>query len=247
MKTGWYVRAAVALILGSSSMAAHAQWTAKAEAGYVASRGNSDTESANAKLQIARELERWKHALELAGVYASDDVQATSQRWNARVQSDYKIGDRGFWFGSGRYEEDRFSGFEYQTTYGTGLGWRFIDTDRTKLSGQVGAGYRISRTRISLADDGVTIIPSTREEELIGQLGANFEHALTDTTKVLNKLLVESGSDNTFVQNDLSLQVQIIGALSLAVGYSVRYNSDPPAEFTSTDTLTTLNLVYELK
>jgi putative salt-induced outer membrane protein len=247
MMSGWYARAAVALILGASSMAANAQWTGKAEAGYVAARGNSDTESANVKAMIAREFDRWKHTLELAGVYAADEVEATSQRWNVRGQSDYKIGDRGFWFGSGRYEEDRFSGFEYQTTYGTGLGWRFFDGPTTKLSGQVGAGYRISRTRESLADDGVTLIPSAREEELIGQLGVDFEHALTETTKVLNKLLVESGSDNTFVQNDLSLQVQIIGALSLAVGYSVRYNSDPPAEFTSTDTLTTLNLVYELK
>ena len=58
---------------------------------------------------------------------------------------------------------------------------------------------------------------------------------------------MESGADNTFTQNDLSLQVKILGALALAVGYSVRYNTDPPPDFTTTDTLTTLNLVYELE
>jgi putative salt-induced outer membrane protein len=35
--------------------------------------------------------------------------------------------------------------------------------------------------------------------------------------------------------------------LALAVGYSVRHNSDAPAGFEETDTLTTINLVYEIK
>jgi putative salt-induced outer membrane protein YdiY len=35
--------------------------------------------------------------------------------------------------------------------------------------------------------------------------------------------------------------------LALAVGYAVRHNTDPPAGFEKTDTLTTINLVYELK
>jgi putative salt-induced outer membrane protein len=35
--------------------------------------------------------------------------------------------------------------------------------------------------------------------------------------------------------------------LSLAVGYSVRRNTEPPIGFKKTDTLSTLNLVYEIK
>jgi putative salt-induced outer membrane protein len=36
-------------------------------------------------------------------------------------------------------------------------------------------------------------------------------------------------------------------SLALAVGYAVRYNSDPPPLSESTDTLTTINLVYNIK
>jgi len=43
------------------------------------------------------------------------------------------------------------------------------------------------------------------------------------------------------------VEVKILNALALAVGYSVRHNSNPPEGFVKTDTLTTLNLVYELK
>ncbi len=225
---------------------AQAQWSARAEAGLVAARGNSDTDTANAKLKLAREFVRWTHTLELDGVYASDNTGTTGQRWNVREQSDYDFNGKGFWFISGRYEDDRFSGFEYQSTYGTGFGWRFFDDPITKLSAQIGAGYKVLRTRDSFADDGITLIPGERQENAIVQGSIDFEHQLTETTKILNKLLVESGEANTFVQNDLSLQVRILGALALAVGYSVRYNTDPPAEFTKTDTLTTVNLVYEI-
>jgi putative salt-induced outer membrane protein len=243
---GKWIRALLTLTACLGPVAAHAQWTAKAEAGLVASRGNSDSDTSNFKLQVAREFVRWKHSLALSGVYASDDVGATTQRWSAREQTDYAFHNKGFWFGSGRYEEDRFSGFEYQSTLGTGLGWRFFDDPVTKLSVQIGGGYKILRTRDSLSEDGLTFIPGTREQQGIAQGSLDFEHQLTETTKVINKLLVEAGSDNTFVQNDASLQVKILGALALAIGYTVRYNTDPPPDFRTTDTLTTLNLVYEL-
>jgi putative salt-induced outer membrane protein len=35
--------------------------------------------------------------------------------------------------------------------------------------------------------------------------------------------------------------------LALAVGFSVRHNTDPPVGFEETDTLMTVNLVYEIK
>jgi putative salt-induced outer membrane protein len=239
-----------AVLLVSSTLfalTAQAQWTAKAEAGAVAARGNTETDSANVKLDVAREFEKWKHALALAAVYASDEIGATGQRWEARGQSDYKFHPKGFWFGSGRYEEDRFSGFEYQTTYGTGFGWRFYDDPITKFIVQLGAGYRVSRSRDSVGDDGATFVPGERREELIGQFSINFERELTATTKIVDRFLVESGAENTFLQNEFSVQVRIMESLALAVGYAVRYNTEPPAGFKELDTLTTLNLVYELK
>lgn len=238
---------ALTLLILAAPQAAMAQWKAKAEAGIVASRGNTETESANAKVDVTREFVRWKHNAGLTAVYASDEFGATGQRWEAREQSEYRFNEKSFWFGSARYEEDRFSGIAYQATFGTGLGYRFFDSDETKLSAQIGAGYKVSESRATIDDDGVTFIPADRDEEAIGQGQIDFERVLTETTKVIDKFLVESGQQNTFVQNDLSLQVKILGSLALAAGYSVRYNSDPPDGFESTDTLMTLNLVYELK
>ena len=76
-----------------------------------------------------------------------------------------------------------------------------------------------------MADDGLTVVPGQRQEDLVGQGRVEFEHALNDRTRVRDQLLVESGAENTQVRNDISLQVRIINSLALAVGYSVRYNT----------------------
>lgn len=239
---------ALAVVLAALAPAqAFAQWTAKAQAGVVAARGNTDSDSANVKFDVAREFVKWKQSVGFTGVYASDSAGTTGQRWEARGQSEYGFHKQGFWFGSARYEEDRFSGFEYQTTIGSGLGWHFFDDPITKLAAQIGVGYKLFETRAALADDGVTVIPAQREHDVIAQGSVDFDRQLTQTTRLLNKLLVEAGADNTFMQNDISLQVKIMSSLALALGYSVRYNTDPPPGFDTTDTLTTLNLVYELK
>jgi len=56
---------------------------------------------------------------------------------------------------------------------------------------------------------------------LRGDMG--FQHQLTDTTKIVDRFLVESNSDNTYMQNDLGLEVTIFGSLGLRVGYQVRH------------------------
>jgi putative salt-induced outer membrane protein len=230
-----------------SATTAQAQWSGKAEAGVVAARGNTDADSANLKADVLLKFAQWQHQLGATGVYSSDNTGTTGQRWELRQQSDYDFSVQGFAYESLRYESDRFSGFQYQATGGTGVGWRFFDDPVTKLNFQIGIGYKQYQTRSSLADDGITINEGERKDEMIGQGKGYFEQVLTATTKIVDKALVESGSDNTFAQNDLSLQVQIFGSLALAVGVSVRYNTNPPTGFRTTDTLTTLNLVYERK
>lgn len=226
---------------------AQADWTGKGEAGLVVSSGNTETETANAKLAMTREAGKWKNAFGLAGLYASDEEGTTAQRWEAVTQSDYNFSPKTFWFGAARYEDDEFSGFEYQATVSTGLGRKFIDNDRTKFVGTAGVGYKFFETRDAFDVNDVLIQEGASDSEVVFRGTLDFEHKFTETTKLLDKFIVEAGADNTFYQNDLSLEVKMTEVLALAVGYSVRHNTDPPLGFEKTDTLTTVNLVYEIK
>lgn len=227
---------------------AHADWTGKGEAGLVIASGNTQTKTANAKFQLATEIDKWKHQFGGAALYASSEPDGTTaRRWEAFEQTDYNFSLRSFWFGAARYEDDEFSGFKYQATLSSGLGRKFIDTDVTKFTGTAGVGYKFFETEDAFDDAGLLIAPGESDSEAVFRGTLDYDHKFTATTSLLDKFVVEAGAENTFVQNDLALQVKMTDVLALAVGYSVRYNTDPQVGFEKTDTLTTINLVYEIK
>jgi len=227
---------------------AAADWKGKAEAGLVIASGNTETETANAKLKFSNEIGKWKHTLGGAGLYATDQGDQSAQRWEVSEQTDYNFNPRTFWFGALRYEEDEFSGFEYQAIVSTGIGRRFIDTDVTKFVGTAGVGYKTLETRDTFDDlTGALIAQGERNSDITFRGTLDFEHSFTETTKIIDAFIVEYGETNTYAQNDLSLQVRMNSVLALSVGYSVRHNTDPPLGFEKTDTLTTINLVAEIK
>ncbi len=225
------------VVLATMANVAAADWSGKGEAGIVFARGNSDTDTTNIKLDMARELDRWKHSFGVLALRAANNGTTNAERYGAGWQSDFKLSDRSFWYGNLRYEQDKFSGFDYQTSATTGYGYKFIDTETTKFTGQLGAGYRRSKFALTGATTGDGV--------LRGDLA--YEHALTATTKLIDKLSVESGSSNTLATNELALQVKMSDAFALSFGLGVRMNTDPPAGSKKTDTLTTLNLVYAFK
>jgi len=55
---------------------------------------------------------------------------------------------------------------------------------------------------------------------------------------------VEAGSENTFLQNILSLEVKMTDALALGVSYEVRHNTDVLPGTEKTDQIFTANLVF---
>ena len=227
---------------------AHADWSGKGEAGLVIATGNTETKTANAKLLFANEVDKWKHQFGGTALYATSDPDGTTaNRWELFEESDYNFSPRTFWFGAARYEDDEFSGFEYQAILSTGIGRKFIDTDITKFVGTAGVGYKRFETRDAFDDAGVLIEPGASESEAVFRGTLDYDHKLTATSSLIDKFVVEAGSNNTFLQNDIALQVKMTNVLALAVGYSVRHNTDPPVGFEKTDTLTTINLVYEIK
>jgi putative salt-induced outer membrane protein len=240
---------ALVLLLAAGGPA-HAQWTGKAELGYLQTGGNTESASANTKFDLVHEGEKWRNNFFVGALYSENAEFATAERYEARYQADYKINDRLSWFGALRGEQDRFSGFAYQATVSTGATYKFIDQTDTRLDVSLGAGYRRSREETLVKSDAGEVldrIPGPLEGEAVATLSSNYEHAFTASTKLRNKLLAEYGADNTSLANDIALEVSMTSTLALAVGFGIRYNSDPPPLAESTDTLTTINLVYNIK
>ncbi len=133
---------------------------------------------------------------------------------------------------------------------GEDLGYDFIDTPRTKFSVSAGAGYRkLLPQQIVRDDDGNFLerIDGTMAEDVVGKAGVRYQRQLTQSTTLTDNLLVESGSQNTLAQNDITVQVAMTARLALGLGHSVRHNAQPPEGQIETDQLTTVNLVYTLQ
>jgi putative salt-induced outer membrane protein len=221
--------------------------TIKAQVGYVSSHGNTDAQTANAKFEVIYIVDAWKHDLQLAGLYGKSDGIVSAERLDAQWQSNYNFTDRMYVFGALHYDDDKFSGFQYQETASTGLGYSLVKLADATLDVQAGYGYRRLRPElIDQAADGEVISRTPLDAESGGVATASIKgmYAFNSSTKLTEVANVETGSDDTLFQNDLGLQVNMTKALAITLGYEIRHNSSPPAPLVKTDTLVTFNLAY---
>jgi putative salt-induced outer membrane protein len=222
------------LLLSMLPLSASADWTGSGELGLVFARGNSDTETINAKLGLTYTRDRWSNETELSYLRSENDGSLDASRFLASNITRYDMNERSYLTGSARYDEDKFSSFEYQATAAVGYGYRILTGETHFLSVEAGPGVRFAESRAT----------GDSETDFIGRGALDYLWNLSETAKLENKFLVETGASNTFFENDLALTVAINGALSLKTGVAVRHNTDVDPGRDNTDVLSTVNLVY---
>lgn len=224
----------VGLVAILAPLSAAADWTGSGELGLVFARGNSDTETVNAKLGLAYTRDRWSNETELSYLRSENEGELDASRFLASNKTRYELNERSYLIGSGRYDNDKFSSFDYQATAAIGYGYRVLDSETHSLSLEAGPGVRFSEER----DTG------DKQTDVIGRGAVDYAWTISETAKLTNGFLVETGSSNTFLENELALTVAINGDLSLKTGVAVRHNTDVEAGRDNTDVLSTVNLVY---
>lgn len=257
--TPWLANAA------ETAAPADGEWSGSGELGFAAARGNAKSENLNAKLQFKREDDSWKNSFYLTALRSKGEVKTasvdangsivntssydlTANRYEAGASAGYKLDERSYVVGALRYENDDFSPYDYQAVVSIGYGYTVLKTQTDELSFEAGPGYKRFR-RVDVFGpevvDGDPVRHSFDSEgEVVGRGLIAYKHAFTDNTSFVDTLLIEAGSDNTFLQNDAGLQVDINKKFALKVGYQVRHNSDVTPGTKSTDQLMTTNLVY---
>jgi putative salt-induced outer membrane protein len=255
----WKIAAVCAGLLTASSAARAEEpppyegdpnWSMRALLGYTKTGGNTDNSAANFLFHVAHLMGDWKLLFGTEGLYGSTRGETTAQAWDAHGQANYNFSSRFYWYVGLGYTDDRFSGFAYQEALKSGIGYKIVETDATKLTAQAGAGYRRLRPEILVKDDIGAIVSRTELDatsDAVFDFALNYEHALNQYSKVLAAVTMESGSKNTLTTANLALQVKVSNRLALAAGYQLTDNSSPPPGSGRRDTLTTLSLVYEMK
>lgn len=225
-------------------------WNGGGELGFAATRGNSVSESLNGRFNVQYAQGDWIHAMDLFGLRSSAEHQVddgnggtvrerdtTANRYTVGASSALKLDEHRQFTTALRYERDDFATYSYQQSASVGYGTRIMDGDRTRLDLQIGPGLRRAHN----------VEQDRTESGLIGRGFIGLKFSLTGNTELENTLLVESGTSNTFAQNDLGVSVAMNSHLALKAGLQARHNSDVNTEQKKTDTLTTMNVVYRFR
>jgi len=216
------------------SVSVHAEFSGTGEFGLVFNRGNSESEAANGRVALTWERERWENESTARAVYARDSGTTSSNRFTVANSLNYSFSERSYATGALRYDRDQFSSFRYQASVAGGYGYRILMGEPHRLTVEAGPGYQFAEIR----DTGET------ENQMILRGLANYRWQIAESTRLTNRLLVETGSKNTFLENALGVTVAINSRLALSSGITWTHNTDVEPGRKKTDTLTTINLVY---
>ncbi|MDX1589154.1 MAG: DUF481 domain-containing protein [Oleiphilaceae bacterium] len=233
--------AAVIVATSSASAVAQEGWSGSAEAGLVSSSGNTSETSITARVDVTRDWADWRQKLNLESRYAEQEEVRTAERYRASTQLDYKFNPHDFVFVRASYDNDDFSGFEFQATASAGYGRRAWDAgEKSYLDISAGVGYRFSRFDQPDPDG------KTRREDPIGRFAANFSYALSPAATFQQDLETEVGLNNgeSISKSVTSLQANLRDSLAMRFSYTVERESEVPAGSKNTDTITAVTLLY---
>ena len=210
-------------------------WKGKGEFGFVSTTGNTESTAVNMKLEFIKTSETWRHRFTGSALMTDEDGIKDNERYTLEAQSDRKLNETSYLFGAFRWDADKFGAYDPQMTLTAGYGRQLMKSEKHELKGEIGAGYRTLEERET----------GESSSEPILRLLLDDSWQVLESTLWTNRLLVETGSDNTFTQFNTAAKVAMTEKLAISVGFEVRNNSKlPPGDSESTDTITTVNLVY---
>jgi putative salt-induced outer membrane protein len=210
-------------------------WSGDGEFGFVNTTGNTESVALNMKLNFMYTSEFWRHRMAATALITSEDGSRDNERYTAELQSDRKLSEVSWIFGAFRWDGDKFGSYDPQISLTAGYGRTLMKSEKHELKGEIGAGYR----KLEETATGDT------SNEAIARVLLDDWWQVFENTRWTNRLLIESGSSNTFTQFNTGLAVSMTDRFAIKLGFELRHNTKiPPGDTDDTDTVTSANLVY---
>lgn len=227
------------------------QFAAEAEFGAILTSGNTDSTALKGKLDIKQELAAWRTNYIIEALYKKDQVdiiengvertedQTTADKLFMSAQGDYKLNEdhRGLFIYSS-YENDKFSGYNYQGSIAAGYSDRIFKTDNSLLKYSIGPGYSVYEE---------DVIPTESESSFILRAALNYSYNFSENTKFTQLISTDhaTGSDkNSKTRSETALTAKIKDNFALKTSITVTHNSEVPVDKENTDTQMAVTLVY---
>ncbi len=219
------------------AQSAETKWDGDLELGYVSTSGNSETSNMKFRADAKRTSGNWLYDAHFDSLNSEEDGTRSAEKYFVSNRVSYSYTKENYWFGYGSYEDDRFSGYDYQATVAAGIGRRLIDRGTMNWDIEFGPGYRVGKLEQETADE-------KDDKEVIGRLFSKYSWQFSPNARFVQEIGVESGSDNTTSRSVTALKTDIAGGFALKLSYTIKYTEEVPDENKHADTETAVTLVY---
>jgi putative salt-induced outer membrane protein YdiY len=197
-------------------------WKGGVEVGLSGSEGNTESFSMHAGFNAERKTDSTDTKASFIYLRSSTDGHVDKNRAELDLRNDWILAKGSPWryFVQGSAEYDDFQDWQYRLTAATGIGYAFIESDRTTLIGRVGVGVR---------DD---LLGSDNRIHPEGLLGLDWSHKITDrqliaVTAEFYPSFLDIHDYRAKVKAEWSVLVDPETKLSLKIGAEDRFDSDP--------------------
>lgn len=212
-------------------------WQGRFEIGVNTTTGNVETDNANLGLNLNRAGQQWRNRIALQGEMANVADEKVAESYLADVQTDYLLANERYWFGYAGYDVNEFANIDYRLVGIAGYGTPLMSAPKQSLDAEFGLGMRQTAYTEAVSTDD--------EQEAIAHLGLNYSLQITDNTKLLEDLVIQPGSENTYTLSITTLEIAMNDRVAIQLSHTIENNSKVFDGFEKTDTATNASLVID--
>ena len=208
-------------------------FTGSISARATATDGNTDTADIGIGARVGYFDGVNGNDVTLAYTYSADNSDATENSVLAGYDYTREFGSNVYGFGKAMVAYDEFGSFERDAFLGAGVGYRIFNTAALQWSVQAGPGYRVAKDAAG-----------TEIEEFAFSVSSDYLTRFSDTVFLTNDTDVLASESDTYVTNELGLNVSMTDALALRTSILTEYRSNPQPGFENTDNTFGVAVVY---
>jgi putative salt-induced outer membrane protein len=232
-----YTAAAQEAILAPQESEPEPAWTAKLGLSYLATSGNSDTETLGFDVEAVRRPAPW--GVEIAAQFnrAQQDGDTTAERYHAAVRGTRALDDRWDAFFGLSLEQDEFSGIDLRSIAEAGAVFKLLRGPRHAFD----LDFAVTWT------DEQRLAPDVDDSWVGALVGADYDFEISDSSTFSQHVRYFPNLDNSRdwrADSVTALTAALNQHLALRLSYEVRYRNQPIGDNDDTDTTSKVSLVW---
>lgn len=209
------------------------KWSGEGEAGAFVNTGNAPGIGLVGGFKMLVEGQNWRVGTNARADYQETNGVITREQYRFSAEPNYKFDERGYIFGLGQYEQDRFQGFASRYSLSGGLGYSVVKSEAARLSVKAGPAWRVTEP-----------VAAARESVVAGLASLEAKVKITPSLEYSQDASIYSDATGSTFYTLAALDSKLVGKLKARFSYMIQHETAPELGRFGTDTTSRLSLVY---